>query len=135
MPSPTDTLIGPKEKIRPLKKGEFIQNPGGSKSTERLIGIDDPRLNKGKPTLIPSVFFNKGKIVQFSSVSKTGQISVSREQQQGAIEAAVASGLTFPSFDTFEQSTEFAKERSRTGGIANGPLGQKPKSIGAILDE
>ena len=134
-PSAASTLIGPKEKIRPLKKGEFIQNPGGSKSTERLIGIDDPRLNNGKPTLIPSVFFNNGKIVQFSSVSKTGDISISHEQQAGAIDAAVASGLEFPSFDTHEQSTEFAKERSRTGGIQNGPLGKKPKTLGTMLDE
>jgi hypothetical protein len=135
MADPLQTLLGKLEGIRPLKKGEFIQNPGGSKSTERLIGVDDPRLNKGKPTLIPSVFFHKGKIIQFSSVSKTGEISVSREQQRGAIDAAVATGLDFPSFATFEASTEFAKERSRTGGIASGPLGKKPPTLGEVLNE
>ena len=126
------------EHIRPLKKGEFLNNPGGSQSTERLIGVNDPRLNNGRPTVIPSVFFHKGKIIQFSAVSKTGQISVSREQQAGAIEAAIASGLVFPSFDSHEGpggSNEFAAERSRTGGNANGPLGRKPETIGALLDE
>jgi len=126
------------ERIRPLKQGEFVQNPGGSRSTERLIGIDDPRLNQGKPTVIPSMFFHKGKIIQFSSVSKTGQISVSREQQAGAIDAAVASGLQFPFFPSHAGpggSDEFAAERSRTGGIANGPLGREPATLGTILNE
>ncbi len=135
MGNATDILTGKQAKIRPLKKGEFVQNSGGSKSSERLIGVNDPRLNKGKPTLIPTVFFHKGKIVQHSSVSKTGQISVSRDQQRDAIDAAVASGLEYPAFDNHEQSTKFASERSRTGGIANGPLARKPRKIGDILNE
>jgi hypothetical protein len=124
---------------RPLRKGEFIQNPGGGKSTERTIGVDDPRLNKGKPTLIPTLFMVDGILKAFSSISKTGEITVSQEQVRGARDAAVSSGLVYPSFPSHDGpggSTEFAKERSRTGGIANGPLGRKPKNnIGEILGE
>jgi len=134
MSSVLEKLLGV-DPIRPFKKGEFVKNPGGSRSTERLIGVDDPRLNGGRPTLIPTLFMQGGKVVEFSSVSKTGSISVSGKQQAGAIEAALASGLEYPSFDTFTQSTEFAKERSRTGGIASGPLAKKAPRIGDILGE
>ena len=135
----TDTLLGPKAPPRPLKKGGFIQNKGGSKSTERLIGVNDPRINGGKPTLIPSVFVIDGKVKSFSKMSANGEvIPPTAEQSDRAADAALASGLEFPSFPSHEGkggSTEFAIERSRTGGIANGPLGKKPKNLGEVMGE
>ena len=88
---------------RPLKKGEFIQNKGGSKSTERLIGVNDPRINGGKPTLIPSVFVIDGKVKSFSKMSANGEvIPPTAEQSDRAADAALASGLEFPSFPSHE---------------------------------
>ena len=94
---------------RPLVPGEFRQNADGSQSTEYTIGVNDKRLNKGRPTVIPSIWMVNGKIVELDQAS--------------AREAAVKSGLTFPDFDTHEEGDAFAFERSKGGGIANGPLG------------
>ena len=113
-------------RIRPLVKGEVIKNKSGSNSTERLIGVDHPELNGGRPTLIPTLYMKDGKIVRFSSITPEGKITVSREQQRGAIQAAMQSGLQYPDFNTFDESTVYAKQRSAAGGTANGPIA-KPK--------
>ena len=118
-------LIGEKPKPRPLNKGEFVQNANGSESTERTIGVNHPNLNNGRPTLIPTIYKEGGKIVQYSSMTATGEVSCSRKQQDGAVKAAIASGKKYPDFDTHEQATEFAIQRSRTGGVSkHGPLGK-----------
>ena len=108
----------------------MVNNPGGSQSTERLIGIDDPDINGGRPTLIPTLYVEDGKIKQYSSVTKTGEITVSREQQRGAIKAAIKSGLEYPSFRDHDKATEFAKQRSKDGGIKSGPLGRSRDNLG-----
>lgn len=139
MKQASNMVLGPKAPPRPLKKGEFIKNKTGTKSTERLIGIDDPRINGGKPTLIPSIFVVDGKIKEFSSMAANGEVSpMSARESDKAADAALASGLEFPSFPSHEGkggSTEFAIERSRTGGIANGPLGKRPQKIGEAMGE
>lgn len=138
MGNASDTL-NPKAPPRPLKQGEFLQNKGGSKSTERLIGINDPRINGGKPTLIPSIFVVGGKIKSFTSMTATGEVNPpTAEQSDRAADAAIASGLEWPSFPTHDGpggSTEFAIERSRTGGNKNGPLSGAARKQGPVLGE
>lgn len=71
------------------------KNGDGSLSTELSITVTDPRLNGGRPTNIPSLW--RGKEVD----------------QGEAIGNALRSGRSFPSFDTVDQATTAAEERSR----------------------
>ncbi len=98
--------------IRPFKGGEFIQNPDGSKSTEVTITVDDPRLNGGRPTLIPQLYKEGGATVDL------------RGKPRAAIEAAIRSGVKYPSFATFEEADSFARERSSKGGALVTPLSE-----------
>ena len=100
----TPGLPGPgrKPEIRRLRPGEFIQNPDGSRSTERSITVTEQAINQGRPTNIPSIFSIGGE---------------SREvPQEQAVRFAFATGEQFPSFDTMEQAVEAAKARSAAGG-------------------
>ena len=99
--------------IRPLVPGEFRQNDDGSKSTEINITVTHPKLNGGAPTNIPSLYVENGRIVHF------------RDEGQ-AVEAALATGLTFPHYPTLDDAVAAAKARSAGGGIASGPIGTKP---------
>jgi hypothetical protein len=96
--------------IRPLKLGEFRQNDDGSKSTEINITVTHPKLNGGAPTNIPSLYMENGRIVHFPD-------------ERQAIEAALATGLTFPDYPTLDDAVAAAKARSAGGGIASGPIG------------
>ena len=66
----------------------------------RSGSVEDSRLNGGKPTLIP--FVHNGLLLSASA----------------ATDAAVASGKTFPAFDTNEQATVASKELSARLGRA-----------------
>jgi hypothetical protein len=57
-----------------------------AQSTVLTIGVNDPRLNDGKPTVIPTVW--DGKVLN----------------QEQAIRRAAASGRQWPSFDNFDQA-------------------------------
>ena len=128
-------LLGPKAP-RPLKKGEFLQNKNGSKSTERTISVNHPDLNGGRPTLIPTIYVDGGKIVEHSSMTATGEIDVSRDQEEAATRAAIASGMKYPDFDDHDKATKFAIQRSKTGGVSkHGSLGKAPPPLGKIMSE
>tara|TARA_R110002051_G_scaffold63360_1_gene115447 strand:- start:111 stop:479 length:369 start_codon:yes stop_codon:yes gene_type:complete len=119
----SNKLMG--KKVRPLKKGEFIDNKDGTHSTERLMGVNHPGINGGKPSLIPSIFMVGDKKVRFKDPDR-------------AAEAAIESGLEFPSFPSHEGpqgSTAFAKKRSSGGGIANGPIGRTKPKLGELMNE
>jgi hypothetical protein len=70
-------------------------NEDGSMSTERNIGVSDPRLNKGRHTNIPSI--QEGR-----------QLSVRQ-----AIDWALKSGIDYPSYDTPEAADAAAIARHR----------------------
>lgn len=78
-----------------------VENADGTFSSEVSITINDPRINEGKPTNIPSLWNRK------------------RLDQNAAIEAAVNSGRTFQSFKTLDAAAAAAavrsEEKSRQG--------------------
>lgn len=98
--------------IRPLKPGEFRQNKDGTRSTELTRTVTHPLINGGKPTNIPSLYVENGKVVQFSTDDK-------------AVDAAMRTGLSFPMFPDIPTAVEAAKFRSDKGGNASGSLGRK----------
>lgn len=109
------------EKPRPLKKGESRLNPDRSRSTEILITVTEQGLNQGRPTNIPSLWMIEGKPTEVS--------------QEEAVRLARESGLTFPSFGSIEEAVNAAKERSKAGGIAAGPLAQQAAGLEGITVE
>jgi len=94
--------------VRPLKKGEFRQNPDGSRSTEITITekFGDSFAN------IPSLWMQDGKIVEFSA--------------DKAVAAALAyekrTGKKFPRFPNVKSAVSAAKARSNKRGAFAGPL-------------
>ena len=77
-----------------LNSGNAVRNPDGSVSTVRSGSVQDPRLNNGRPTLIPFVW--------------DGRILSAEE----AVERAVQSGQQWPSFNTNEEATAASKQLS-----------------------
>jgi len=89
------------------------------------MGVNHPGINDGKPTLIPSIFMINGEKVRFTDPDR-------------ASEAAIESGLEFPSFPSHygpDGTTAFAKKRSAGGGIANGPIGRTKPKLGELMNE
>jgi hypothetical protein len=78
------------------------RNSDGSYSTELSITVTDPRLNKGRPTNIPSLW--KGKEVD----------------ENTAVENAVKSGRQFKSYESIDSAVSAAKARSASGGAGQG---------------
>lgn len=99
------------DRIRPLNPGEFVQNKDGTRSTERTITVTHPKLNKGQPTNIPTLFVKKGQVVEHKG-------------EDDAVNAALATGLRFPSFKTIPEAVSAAQERSKRGGAFQGVLGE-----------
>jgi hypothetical protein len=93
----------------------ILRNPDGSVSTERSITVEDPRLNGGRVTLIPSI--------------QEGQQLSPRQ----AIAYAIRSGQRYPSFDNQAQADEYAVQRSH--GLGQGqvtaPLGSSAAAAAA----
>lgn len=71
----------------------ILQNDDGTISTEQSITVQDPRLNGGKWTVIPSIWNGR------------------RYRQNDAIEFAVESGQQFDGYDTLEESEPGAEAR------------------------
>lgn len=82
---------------RPFGMGEYIENPDGSTSNEITVTVENPKLNGGKPTILPSLWLSNGKAVK-----------VNEDQ---AAEYALKSGLKFPSFATEAEAEKFAVDR------------------------
>lgn len=77
----------------------MLQNDDGSVSTEESITIQDPRLNGGYFTNIPSIW--------------GGQ----RLSDQDAIEAAIQSGQRFNGYRTMDLAIAAAKARTKKLGV------------------
>ena len=73
---------------------EVVQNPDGSVSTEISITVQDPRLNEGRPTNIPSLWDRK--VVDDDT----------------AVERALKSGKKYNSYETIEEAVRAARQRS-----------------------
>ena len=73
---------------------EAVQNPDGSVSTEISITVQDPRLNEGRPTNIPSLWDRK--VVDDDT----------------AVERALKSGKKYNSYETIEEAVRAARQRS-----------------------
>lgn len=82
---------------RPFAPGEAIKNPDGSWSSEITVTVNDPILNGGKPTVIPSLWLVDGKAV--------------RVNEDTAARYAAQSGLKFQSFDSMAAAEKFATDR------------------------
>lgn len=99
------------DKIRPLNDKEFVQNKDGTRSTERTITVTHPKINSGKPTNIPTLFVVKGQVKEFKNEDR-------------AVDAAINTGVKFPSFKSIPDAVNSAKQRSKQGGASQGPLGK-----------
>jgi hypothetical protein len=84
-------------KTRPFGQGEYFVNQAGSWSNEITTSAQNPKLNGGLPTVIPTLWIIDGKPTR-----------VSEDQ---AAELAINSGLQFPSFKTPEEAESFATQR------------------------
>jgi len=84
-----------KGNVVPSTGRPLIQNEDGSVSSELSITITDPRINKGKPTNIPSIWDGE------------------KLSDEEAIERAISSGKKFESFKTIEDAVEAAVKRSK----------------------
>ena len=93
------------EDLRPFKKGEFIENPDGTRSTERSVTI---KLPDGGWINLPSLWMSAGGPVDF------GFDEESILQQGLAFEES--SGRKFKRFKTQKQAVDAAKKRSDAGG-------------------
>jgi hypothetical protein len=91
---PQFNSLGP---TRPMGAGEYFQNQSGSWSNEITGTVQDPNLNGGKPTVVPTVWIKNGQVFRVS--------------EDEAIQLAIQSGLTFPSFADAKTAEDFSTAR------------------------
>ena len=106
--------------IRTLRPGEFIQNDDGTRSTERSITITSPLINDGRPTNIPTIFVDRGKITALDAVP--GLKEGSQELEDAAIDMALRSRQNFPAFGSIKEAVASAVARSEGGGAFQGNI-------------
>jgi len=82
---------------RPLAPGEYVKNPDGSWSSEITVTVQDPVLNGGKPSVVPSLWIINGVPTRVS------------EDQAAAY--AAKSGLMFPAYGTAEEAESASQKR------------------------
>lgn len=82
---------------RPFAPGEYIRNPSGSWSSEVTAGVNDPRLNGGAPTVVPTLWLIRGKPY--------------RVTPQEAVKLALASKIRFPAFPNWKTANAFTNNR------------------------
>ena len=109
LPNTTGTILGKTPDGRPI-----ILNEDGSISTERTITITDPRINKGLPTNIPTMF--RGKEVD-------PELAIKIIEKYGGIDPET--GKKLPAFKTIKEAEKDAIKRSQELGILIEPMLQK----------
>ena len=85
---------------RPLAPGEYVQNPDGGWSSEISVTVENPALNSGKPTVVPSLWLIGGKPTRVS--------------EDEAAQFAARSGLAFRSFTTEDDADRYSQQREDT---------------------
>lgn len=87
----------PQGAARPFGRGEYMDNPNGSWSSEMTYTLQDPSLNAGRPTLVPGLWL------------KDGQPYHATEDE--AAQMALQSGLHWPSYSTLPQAEDVSNAR------------------------
>ncbi len=106
---------------RPFARGEYMDNPDGSWSSEMTYTVNDPRygvnpdFNGGRPTVLPGLWIKDGKPYHAT--------------EDEAMQMAIASGLHFPSYPNATQAEDVAN--AREAGWQNIP--RQNASMGAPL--
>lgn len=94
----TPHLRQPAVGLRPFAPGEWLDNPDGSWSNEITTTVQDPALNNGKPTVVPSLWLRDGEPIK------------AKNEDEAAAWAA-QSGLRFPSFLSMDDAEDFTRAR------------------------
>lgn len=106
--------VNPSE-LRPLKRGEYVDNLDGTRSTERTASFNI----EGKEVLVPSIWMSpRGPVDLFEHPDLLVETFKNFEAR---------SGSAFPRFDTVGELEKFARGRSSGGAVFSGPLA-KPSS-------
>ena len=105
MPPLTERVVGRTDEGR-----NVYENTDGSFSSERSITVDDPRINGGKWTNIPTIF--EGKEVPHEQ-------AVARIIEAGGKDPET--GRVLPGFETSEEAVAAAQERSEALSATIGP--------------
>lgn len=92
--------------IHPVNNRPILHNPDGSIATEESITVTHPRLNAGRPTNIPSIWGGQRPPFQHGTP----------EFEDWAVERALATGKTFPTFNSIDEAVAAAKARSNMLG-------------------
>lgn len=100
--------------VQPLAPAQATQNPDGSVSNEKTITVQDPRLNGGAPTVIPSMWNVNG-------VPQT-------VDPRSAVLLALNSGKKWPGFRSLQEADAFARlrEQKLNEAQSRGALGAVP---------
>lgn len=88
----------PEKSPRPFAPGEYVRNPDGGWSSEISVSVSHPQLNGGAPTNIPSLWLVNGKPYR-------------AHNEDEAAELAVKSGLSWPTFKSFDDADAAATAR------------------------
>ena len=104
------TIPEDEEALRPLNNSEAIENPDGSKSTERTVTLEE----EGEFIVAPSLWMGPDGVVDLAGDQNAIIEAITRYEE--------LTGKFFPRFATVEDANEFARERSESGGSASGPL-------------
>jgi hypothetical protein len=88
----------PEQGVRPFAPGEFVQNPDASWSSERSLTVQDPRLNKGKWSVIPSIYLKNGSPYE-------------AKDEDEAVKLAGQTGYQWRSFPDLKTADQFSIDR------------------------
>lgn len=116
----TSAKLRPTGEVHPMTKRPIYINGDGEAMTEYGVSVSDPRLNKGKPTNIPSVW---GDRVYYD--------------QDEAVTQAVASQQKFPAYASLNKAAKASAAHSKELGRyldENGRLLQPQLEIGEAYD-
>ncbi len=99
--------------------GEPITNPDGSQSSERTMSFEKDGKEYLIPTIVPD---DEGYLVKHSNEDAIALHNQGKNPEVGV-------------FDTPEQATEFAKQRSESGGRASQIKAPEPVSLSLVGEE
>ncbi len=83
---------------RPFAPGEYVRNPDGSWSSEVTMSVQNPKLNGGRATNIPSMWLKDGKPY------------IAKDEDEAA-GYATQSGLPFRSYDNIDAANQASIDR------------------------
>lgn len=90
-------LNAPAGGVRPFGRGEYMDNPDGSWSSEMTYTLSDPSLNAGRPTVLPGLWLKQGRPYHAN--------------EDEAAQMAAQSGLHFPSYSSMDLAEAIANAR------------------------